>query len=401
MASFPWRCKPHGNLRDERNKFKRNGKQTEARSGIEATMIKFDQRLILGFDWWWFLTLLALSGAGVLAIWSTTNGTGLNSYLGKQLIYLCCGLLAFVVLINFDYHIFSDFIVFIYAAGMAVLALVGVIGRTIHGNKSWIDIGIFSFQPSELVKIVVIIALAKYYSELDRETLGLKELAIGSAITFAPVLLIVLQKDLGTAITFLPIYAVLTCLAGIKKKHFIVFLIVVAVASPLLWFCLHGYRKERIQSVLNPSNDPNGIGYQARQSEIAIGSGRFLGKGFKQGSQGNGGFLPARHTDFVFAVLSEEKGFIGSITILGLFLFLTHRLYRAAREAKDKIGSMIVVGVLALLLFHLTINLGMVEGLLPVIGIPLPFVSAGGSSLISYFIAMSLCMGIRMRRYVN
>jgi len=368
---------------------------------LNAAMMKFDQRLILGFDWWWFLTILALSGAGVLAIWSTTDGTSLNSYFGKQLIYLCGGLLAFIIFINIDYHIFSDFIVFIYIGGLAVLALVVLIGRTIHGNKSWISVGLFSFQPSELVKIIVIIALAKYYSELDKETLGLKELAIGAAITFAPVVLIMMEHDLGTALTFFPIYGVLTCLAGIKKKHLVVFLIIIVAVSPIIWFSLHGYRKERIQSVLNPLNDPNGIGYQARQSEIAIGSGRFLGKGFKQGSQGRNGFLPARHTDFVFAVLAEEKGFVGSITILGLFLFLTHRLFRAAREAKDKIGSMIVVGVLTLLLFHLTINLGMVEGLLPVIGIPLPFVSAGGSSLISYFIAMSLSMGVRMRRYVN
>jgi rod shape determining protein RodA len=143
------------------------------------------------------------------------------------------------------------------------------------------------------------------------------------------------------------------------------------------------------------------LGYQVIQSEIAIGSGKFLGKGFKQGSQGHLGFLPARHTDFVFAVLAEEKGFVGGITILGLFLFLAYRLFRAAREAKDKVGSMIIVGVLTLLLFHVVINVGMVVGLLPIAGIPLPFVSAGGSALISYYAAMSLCMGIRMRRYVN
>ena len=158
------------------------------------------------------MTLLALSGAGVLAIWSTTDGTSLNSYFGKQLIYLCGGLLAFIILINVDYHIFSDFIVFIYIGGMAVLALVVLIGRTIHGIKSWISVGLFSIQPSELVKIIVIIALAKYNSELDKETLGLKELAIGAAIAFAPVVLIMMEHDLGTALTFFPIYGVLTCL---------------------------------------------------------------------------------------------------------------------------------------------------------------------------------------------
>jgi rod shape determining protein RodA len=364
-------------------------------------MIKVDQRLILSFDWLWFLALLLLSAAGIAAIWSTTGGTSLHSYFGKQLIYVCCGLLVFLVVLYFDYHIFSDFITLIYVAGMVVLGLVLIIGRSIHSNKSWIDIGVFSFQPSELMKVLVIIALAKYYSELDREHLGLRELIMGGLIVFVPAFMVVLQGDLGTAVTFFPIYAVLSCLAGIRKKHFIVALIILAAAAPPAWFLLRGYQKDRIENAFNPTNDPHRLGYQRIQSEIAIGSGRFFGKGFKQGSQGHLGFLPARHTDFVFSVLAEEKGFVGSISILGLFLFVSFRLFRTAREAKDKIGSMIVVGVLALLLFHVLINIGIVEGLLPVMGIPLPFISAGGSSLISYFAAMSLCMGIRMRRYVN
>jgi len=364
-------------------------------------MIKTDRRLLLGFDWLLFLAILVLSCAGIAAIWSTTDGTSLNSYFGKQVIYVCAGLLVFAALLYMDYHFFSDFITFIYIAGLSVLGLVLLIGTSIHSNKSWIDIGIFSFQPSELMKIIVIIGLAKYYSELDQEYLELRELMIGGLIVFVPVFLVILQGDLGTAVTFFPIYAVLTVLAGIRRNHLIYMLIVVAVAVPLSWFLLRGYQRDRIEKVFNPDSDPYGMGYQPKQSEIAIGSGRFLGKGFKRGSQGPLGFLPARHTDFVFAVLSEEKGFIGSITILGLFLLVASRLFRAAREAKDKVGSLIVVGVLALLLFHVVINIGMVVGLLPIAGIPLPFISAGGSSLISFFAAMSLCMGIRMRRYVN
>jgi len=364
-------------------------------------MIKADRRLLLSFDWLWFLALLALSGAGVAAIWSTTNGTSLHSYLGRQVIYLCCGMLTFVTLLYFDYHLFSDFIMFVYLAGMAVLGLVLVIGRSIHSNKSWIDVGVFSFQPSELMKVLVVIALAKYYSGLDLEHLGFKELSIGGLIVFLPAFLVVLQGDLGTAVTFFPIYAVLSCLAGIRRKHMIVLLTILALAAPLGWFMLRGYQKGRIETVFNPAGDPHHLGYQTIQSEIAVGSGRFLGKGFKQGSQGHLGFLPARHTDFVFAVLAEEKGFAGSIAILGLFLFISFRLFRTAREAKDKIGTMIVAGVLGLFLFHFVINVGMVVGLIPIAGIPLPFLSAGGSSLISYYAAMSLCMGVRMRRYVN
>jgi rod shape determining protein RodA len=364
-------------------------------------MIKVDQRILLGFDWLLFLAILALSAAGVASIWSTTDGTSLHSYFGKQLIYLGCSILIFIVILNFDYHLFSDYITFIYLAGLLVLGLVLVIGRSIHGNKSWLNVGPFSFQPSELMKIFVVIALAKYYSELDREYLEFRELAIGALIVFVPAFLVQQQGDLGTAVTFFPIYAVLSLLTGIRKKHLLIVLVVAGIALPPTWFLLRGHQKERIETLFDPSSDPHRSGYQTIQSEIAIGSGRFFGKGFKQGSQGHLGFLPARHTDFVFAVFAEEKGFAGSIVILGLFLFISFRLFRTAREAKDKIGAMIVIGVLALFLFHMIINVGMVVGLIPIAGIPLPFVSAGGSSLILFYAAMSLCMGIRMRRYVN
>jgi rod shape determining protein RodA len=364
-------------------------------------MIETKHRWLHAFDWAWFLALLALSAAGVLAIWSTTADNGLHSYFGKQLIYLSCALIAFFVLLYFDYHFFADFIMVIYIAGISVLGLVLVIGRNIHNNKSWIDLGMFSVQPSEIVKILVIIALAKYYSELDMDYLGLRELLIGAFIALGPALLVALQRDIGTMLTFIPIYAVLSCLAGIRRKHLIGILIIILAAAPLSWFLLQGYHKARIETVFNPSNDPRHYGYQTNQSKIAIGSGKFLGKGFKQGSQGNLGFLPAPHTDFVFSVFAEEKGFLGSITILSLFLFVAFRLYRTICEAKDKVGAMIVSGVLALFLFHVFINIGMVVGLLPIIGVPLPFVSAGGSSLISCFIGMGICMGIHIRRYVN
>ncbi len=360
-----------------------------------------DRRFLLSFDWLWFFALLALSGAGLLAIWSTTEGTSLNSYFGRQIVYLSVALLAFLVLIYFDYHVYTDFVPFIYGAGLVSLVLVLLVGHTIHNNKSWIPVGPFAFQPSELVKVIVIVALAKYYSESDRDHLELRELALGGLIVFLPMLLTMLQGDLGTAVTFLPVYVALSFLGGIKRKHVLVILLMAAAAVPISWMKLHQYQRGRIETVFNPSHDPLKIGYQTIQSEIAIGSGRFFGKGLKQGSQGHLGFLPARHTDFVFAALSEEKGFVGSIAVLGLLLLVTLRLLGAAREAKDKIGTLMATGVLALFLFHIVINVGMVVGLFPVAGIPLPFVSAGGSSLISYFAGMSICMNIRMRRYVN
>ncbi len=253
-----------------------------------------NRRLLISFDWLWFLAVLLLAGGGLVAIWSTTEGTSLNSYFGRQITYLCLSLLAFTVLLYFDYHIYSDFITFIYISGMAVLGLVLIFGHTSHGNKSWMDVGGFRFQPSELMKVVVIIALSKYYSESDREQLDLHDLFIGGLIVLAPMLLVIFQGDLGTAVTFLPIYIGLSFLAGIKKRHIVALLLAAAISAPLGWLMLKDYQRGRIQTVLNPSNDPRHLGYQTIQSKIAIGSGRFLGKGFKQGSQGQLGFLPAR-----------------------------------------------------------------------------------------------------------
>jgi len=364
-------------------------------------MTESDQRLFHGFDGLLFGALLLLSGAGIVAIWSTTGSVGLDSYFGRQVMYLAASLVIFFTLLYFDYHLFSDFIVILYLAAMAVLGLVLIFGFSIHGNKSWIDLGVLSVQPSELVKIVVIVALARYYSGLEGDYLGLREMLIGGLIVFVPALLVKLQGDLGTAVTFVPIYAALSAIAGIRRKHVVMLVLAAAVAAPLTWFALKDYQKDRIETVFNPSGDPQRFGYQTIQSQIAVGSGGALGKGFGGGSQGHLGFLPARFTDFVFAVLAEEKGFVGSIAILALFLLVAFRLFRTASEAKDRVGALIVSGVLALLLFHMSIKIGMVVGLLPIVGIPLPFVSAGGSSLISFFVGMSLCMGIRMRRYVN
>jgi rod shape determining protein RodA len=363
--------------------------------------MKLNRRLLLSFDWLWFLALLLLTVVGLTGIWSTTAGTNLSYHLGRQLIYLCLSLVVFLVLLYFDYHVYTDYIVFAYATGIAILGLVLVVGHTVHANKSWLDLGLVGFQPSELMKVLVIVALAKYYSETERDYLEVPELLTGGLIALGPMVLVMLQGDLGTAITFVPIYAGLSFLGGLRRKHVLALLLATALVLPAGWMMLKDYQKGRILTLLNPSSDPRGLGYQPQQSKIAVGSGGFLGKGFKQGTQGQLGFLPARHTDFVFAVLSEERGFLGSIALLGLLFFVSIRLLRASREAKDKVGSMIVMGVFSLFLFHVLINTGMVMGLVPIAGIPLPLVSAGGSSLMASFAAMGLSMNVNTRRFVN
>jgi len=364
-------------------------------------LIKLDRRILRSFDWFWFLALLALVCAGAMAIWSTAADTGMHSYFGKQMLFLGLGFAAFFVLLCFDYHLFPDFIAMIYIGIMAILCVTLIIGRAVGTNKSWLDLNVVSFQPAEFAKIVVIIALAKYYAGLDSDYLSFRELAIGGAIAFAPVALVLLQGDAGTAITYVPIYLTLSFLAGVRRKHIIVFLLIMLVSAPVAWSKMRGYQKERIETIINPYKDPDRVGYQTIQSMIAIGSGQLWGKGLGQGSQGHLGFLPARHTDFVFSVLAEEKGFVGSITVLALYLFVLSRLFRTVCEARDTIGAMIVSGVAALVFCHVAINIGMVFGVFPVVGIPLPFISAGGSSMITCFIAMGLSMSVRMRRYVN
>jgi len=363
--------------------------------------MNINRRLFFSFDWLCFAALAGIVVCGLVAIWSTSVGTGIERYFGRQLIYLAVAAAAFLIVLYFDYHLYSDFVSILYMLGLGVLIAVLVLGESRHGNRSWLNMGVMSFQPSELMKVVVVLALAKYYSEAEREDLELGELAFGAAIVAIPMTLVVLQGDLGTAVTFIPIYLALSFVCGLKRKHLLMIGLTMLLTAPVGWMLLKEYHKARILSVVTGASDPRSIGYQANQSKIAIGSGRFLGKGLKQGSQGQLGFLPARHTDFVFAVWCEERGFIGGIALLSLFLIVCFRLVSAAREAKDKVGALIATGVLALLLFHIAVNVGMVLGLVPIAGIPLPMVSAGGSSLLSSLIAMGICLNVKMRRYVN
>jgi rod shape determining protein RodA len=210
-----------------------------------------------------------------------------------------------------------------------------------------------------------------------------------------------MQKDVGMALSFLPIFGVLAFCGGARRKVIITMAVIVLLVAPLVWFSLKDYHRERIKSMFDPEYDSQGIGYQSAQAKIAVGSGKIMGKGILKGSQSRLGFLPGRHTDFIYAVLAEETGFVGAATVLFLYLFMLWRLGNIVKEAKERFGSMIVLGVLSILLFHVIINIGMVLGLMPIIGIPLPFLSYGGSSLISNFLALGLVLNVGMRRYVN
>jgi rod shape determining protein RodA len=285
-----------------------------------------------------------------------------------------------------------------------LVALAGVLlfGRTVHGSTSWFRIGLFSIQPSEIAKVTTFLALARYFSRVEsNETLRLSELGLGGLLVGLPMILILLQGDLGTTITLLPVFVAMAFVCGMNKKVIICGLIILAFLTPLLWYLLKDYQKDRITSFITPEKVPFTVGYQSLQSKIAIGSGQLVGKGIKQGSQSQLGFIPYRHTDFIFAVISEEAGFTGAMVVLLLYCLLFYSIFEGAVSARDRLGFLICIGTLSLLFFHVAMNIGMVVGVLPIAGLPLPLLSYGGSSLLSTSLALGLVLNVKLRRYAN
>ncbi len=358
-----------------------------------------NRRFFSEFDWITLLISLALSGIGIVFIYSATRDSANTFYLWRQTIWLASGLILFLMVLMIDYHTLADYSHFLYGFALLFLLAVLVFGREVHGNKSWLRVGTMSLQPSEFVKIATILALASFFSRITREQLSLLETALAAAIAFIPTLLVLLQGDLGSAMTFAPVFVALAVVCGVKKKLVLLSLLAALCLAPLGWLSLKDYQRQRIKVTFNPELDPKGIGYQAQQSKIAIGSGGILGKGLFRGTQSQLGFLPARHTDFIFSVLVEETGLIGALVVLGLYFWLLWRVFNYARTARDRVGMLLIVGVASLIAFHIFINVAMVIGMMPIAGIPLPFLSFGGSSLMATFIGMGLIMNVQVRRF--
>ncbi len=256
-------------------------------------------------------------------------------------------------------------------------------------------------QPSEFAKWTTCLVLAVYLSRRVRGSMGLRQLLEMSVLVAAPVALIVLQPDMGTALIFLPIFLAALLIGGVRWKIIVGVLVVGLLLTPVAWTQLKDYQKERILTVFDPERDPRGVGYQARQSKIAIGSGGLTGKGLFRGTQSQLNFLPAQHTDFILAVFAEETGFIGAAALLGLFYYLLWRGIVAARSAQDRLGTYLCLLVVAWIIGQMAINVGMVLGRLPTIGVPLPFLSYGGSALVAAVCGIALVVNVRTRRFVN
>lgn len=360
------------------------------------------RRLLDSLDLHLVIAALALTGAGILAIASATmDQPGRSELWLTQLTWLGIVLVAAVAVVSVDYHLWAEFSFILHLGAIVLLLMVLFLGKEVGGNKSWLALGRVTFQPSELAKWSTCLALASYLSKRGKGGVGLKEMVQMGVLAGAPMLLIAKQPDMGTALTFVPIYLAALLMGGLRFKIVLVAVLLGLLMAPVAWTHLKDYQKQRILTVVDPDRDPSGIGYQVRQSKIAIGSGGLTGKGLFQGTQSRLNFLPAQHTDFVLAVLSEDLGFLGAAAVLGLFYYLLFRGLSAARSAQDRLGMYICLLVVAWLAGQLAINVGMVLGLLPTIGVPLPLMSYGGTALLAAMSGVALILNVNARRFVN
>ena len=339
----------------------------------------------------------------LLSLYSASHkpdGEMVKNYCIQQGIWVILALAIAALFIRFGYERWLDYSYAIFAINILLLLLVFILGTTRLGARRWISLGIFSLQPSELCKISFILALVRYVSDNKNRTDTLKVVMTSLAICIVPMFLIIKQPDLGTALVFLPIFFVVLFIAGARIKHLISIILIGACSFPFTWHILKAYQKKRLLVFLNPNADPLGAGYTVIQSKIAVGSGGLFGKGWMSGTQNQLNFLPERHTDFIFSVIGEEWGFIGAILILGLFLVLINRLLNIADTTNDNRGKLLVVSAITLLWFQIFVNISMTIGLMPVVGLPLPLVSYGGSSLMSTMVLIALAMSVQFRRKI-
>ena len=356
---------------------------------------------IRDFDWWLLAIVFGICGMGLLEIRSATHTSHLAGMQWRQLCWIGLGMACMVALSRLDYHTILDQAPILYLVGVAALILVLVEGHTRFGARRWIPILGGFLQVSELVKLIIIVVLARFYSEVRTDRLTLADLGKVVVLTGLPLGLILLQPDLGTAIVLLPMAVLGAYLAGIDWKHAVAVIALGVMLLPVGWQFLKPYQKERISAFLRPEEDPKGSGYQLLQSKIAVGSGGFWGKGIGKGSQNQGGFVPVRYSDFILAALAEELGFAGVFVALLLYMALLLRLVQNAQRANDRAGMYLVMGVAAVLGFHVLVNVAMVIGYMPVTGIPLPLMSYGGSATLFVFLSLGLVMNVRVRRFVN
>lgn len=364
-----------------------------------------ERRLFSRFDYNLALVILALNVIGLINLYSATHGlysTDKKDLFWLQLAWLAVGWSLYLGVTLVDYKIFVRISGFLYCLNLLALLAVDIFGHTTYGATRWLNLGFFRYQPSETMKLILILIMARWLSKRDYPSgIGWSGLIVPGLMVLLPFGLTVKQPDLGTASLLMMIAGSLLIFVGVRKSIILVAVLIGVIAAPLVWnFGLKSYQKDRVLTFLSPGRDPRGTGYNSIQSKIAVGSGKILGKGFRKGTQSQLEFLPERHTDFIYSVLSEEHGFIGSATTFALFLVLYVMAIRISAQARDREGALIVVGVFAYLFWHVFVNVGMVIGILPIVGAPLPLLSYGGSSLLSTMVGLGLISSVAYRRYL-
>ncbi len=353
-------------------------------------------------DWTLLVIILLICGIGILQIYSATLDTGFDNAWWRQIVYIAGGLFLMRVVMSIDYHSLLHYVPAAYVGSVLALLLTAVIGATVFGSKRWIPLpGGIHLQVSEFVKLVIILLVARYLTEIKSDELEIWEMLKLAGLVGLPAALVLLQPDLGTSLTYGSILITGAFLAGLRWKYVAAIAVVAVLILPVGWHFLKDYQKARLVSFMDPERDPRGTGYQLIQSQIAVGAGGMFGKGVTKGTQTQLRFLPVPHTDFIFSAFAEEHGFVGVIVLLSLYFVMIMRIVQNAQTASDRAGMYICMGVAGLLLFHMLVNVGMVVGRMPVTGIPLPFMSAGGSSVWSNFLALGLVNNVRLRRFIN
>ena len=354
-------------------------------------------------DWTLLLIVLLICAVGILQIYSATLGTESHSAWWKQILYVAGGLVLMTMVVPSDYHGFLHHVPLLYISGTVALLGTRLIGDQAFGSRRWIPIphtGIH-LQVSEFVKLVIILLVARYLTDLRRDDLDVLEMLKLAGLVLIPAALVLAQPDLGTALTYIAVLAGGVVIGGLHWKWILVAVLLAGMMVPFSLYFLKDYQRARLTSFLDSDQDPQGAGYQVRQSQTAIGSGGMFGKGVTKGTQARLHFLPVPYRDFIFSAFAEEHGFVGVVVVLALYFVMIMRIVQNAQTAPERAGMYICMGVAALLLSHILINVGMVAGLMPVTGIPLPFMSAGGSSIWTSFLALGLVNNVRLRRFVN
>lgn len=351
------------------------------------------------FDWPLFLAIAVVSTVGLLNLYSATHGTRHADKFDQQVVRMVIGSVTFFVMTFLDYRTLVRVawaLLWIAIIGIVAVALLGSLAK---GSQRWITLGFMRIQPSEFAKIAIILTMAKMVQDHEASPMSWRQILPRVIPIALPVLLIAMQPDLGSAI-LVALIILSICFIAVARLWPVVTVTVACLAMiPVLWETMHDYQKQRVLAFLDPSADPTGSGWHTRQSIFAVGSGRLSGKGFMEGTQNQFDFLPEHWTDFPFSVWAEEWGFLGSVALLGIFAFLIFWTINVALVARDKYGSVICVGAAAMLFWHLVVNIAMVLGMAPVVGVTLPFVSYGGSSLLAFFIVMGLVSSVSLRRH--